>query len=393
MAISNKRRFAEYEALLASVPPQSMSKRPKYINGIGLFRGKSGDTVFIKIRMPRGGVIKGKTYPAGASAELKLGNLSSFSWQELERIQQEYQGKADRGELTGEIRIPTFQEYAVKWLENAKTRMAKRGYTNTKGVIYSNLIPFFKNTLMNKITVSQINEWQSQTLQSVKPSTLKRRQVVLNSILNTAVREDLIESNSVERVNRIRIAEPRRRYLKQEELRLFLQKATAVRDWLKDYILWGIHSGMRQGETRRMKWTDIHYPDGGTPFIVIRTGKTNQIRHVSCSDEMLAILSRQKGREVKDISRPFPYAEATIRRAWDSIRKLTGVNDVTVQNLRTTSATYGAMAGIPLRTLAGRLGHKDMKMLETHYAAVVGSDESKASKAVEKAIISLIYDQ
>src|SRR4051812_673285 len=90
-------RFAGYDQLVASLPPL-MEKRPKYLNGIGVFRGSRGITAWLKIRLPHGGVLKGRTYAAGASAEVKLGSLESFDWEQLTQKHRELQGKADRGE-------------------------------------------------------------------------------------------------------------------------------------------------------------------------------------------------------------------------------------------------------------------------------------------------------
>jgi hypothetical protein len=67
-------RFAEYDQLVASLPTV-MEKRPKYLNGIGVFRGSRGITAWLKIRLPYGGILKGRSYPANSSVEIKLGNL------------------------------------------------------------------------------------------------------------------------------------------------------------------------------------------------------------------------------------------------------------------------------------------------------------------------------
>src|ERR1043166_7333225 len=90
-------KYAEFEGLLASLP-RNMEKRPKYLQGIGLFRGSRGVTAWLKIRLPHGGTLKGRTYAPGSAAELKLGNLTSWSWEQLVDLQRELQGKADRGE-------------------------------------------------------------------------------------------------------------------------------------------------------------------------------------------------------------------------------------------------------------------------------------------------------
>jgi hypothetical protein len=72
-------KYAEYDELLASLP-KAMEKRPKYVRGIGLFRGSRGITAWLKIRLPHGGTLKRKTYAPGAYAEIKVGNFASWDW-------------------------------------------------------------------------------------------------------------------------------------------------------------------------------------------------------------------------------------------------------------------------------------------------------------------------
>ncbi len=52
-----------FDELYASCP--TVMKRPKYHQRIGVRRGAKGDTVWIKVQLPKGGVWKGKEYPPG----------------------------------------------------------------------------------------------------------------------------------------------------------------------------------------------------------------------------------------------------------------------------------------------------------------------------------------
>src|SRR5215469_93783 len=133
-------RFAEYDQLVASLPPV-MDKRPKYLNGIGVFRGSRGLTAWLKIRLPHGGVLKGKSYGADASVEIKLGNLASWSWQQLTDKYRELQGKADRGEPLEDTPDAKFAEYAEDWLSRAEKRV--RAFSTERITVQKHLLPVF----------------------------------------------------------------------------------------------------------------------------------------------------------------------------------------------------------------------------------------------------------
>ena len=68
------RRFSEFDKLITDLPVP-MTKRPKYLKGIGVFRGARGDTAWIKLRLPHGGHYNGKPHAPGSSLEIKLGYL------------------------------------------------------------------------------------------------------------------------------------------------------------------------------------------------------------------------------------------------------------------------------------------------------------------------------
>ncbi len=59
------------------------------------------------------------------------------------------------------------------------------------------------------------------------------------------------------------------------------------------------------------------------------------------------------------------------------------LEDVTVQDLRRTHSSYSAAAGVDLRTLAARIGHTDLSMLQKDYAALVGNAEAEAADLIE----------
>jgi len=117
-----KRKYAEYDELLGSLP-KVMTKRPKYVNGIGIFRGASAVSVWLKIHLPHGADYRGKSYKRGSSIEIKVGNLSSWSWQELEEEHLKFQRKADRDDPLEEQAQYILKDWAEDWLARSKTRV------------------------------------------------------------------------------------------------------------------------------------------------------------------------------------------------------------------------------------------------------------------------------
>jgi len=370
-----------------------MTKRPKYLKGIGVFRGARGDTAWIKIGLPHGATYKGKTYAPYSSLEIKLGNLTSWSWQELEDKHRELQGKADRGEPLEEAPDWLFKDWAQEYLSRAKSRVAD--YESLDIHVRCHLDPTFGNKALGTITRDDINRWQAQQLTTHAPGTVKRQLNTFKAIINDALHSGLIEKSPLTRLDPIRGIEGRQRYLTNEELLTLLAKAEEAADWLPDFILWQTHSGMRKGETTSLNWDEVMELKDGRVLIQVTKTKSGKNRTVVCTDTMKAILDRQDTRRVKGDERVFPLTKMTLRRRWEKARKDAGLEDVTIHDIRRTHATQAAVAGVDLRTLAGRIGHSDLSMLEKHYAALVGAAADDAAKKIETAFsqsLTISYD-
>jgi integrase len=375
-------RFAEYDQLVASLPP-AMGKRPKYLNGIGVFRGSRGITAWLKIRLPNGGTLKGKTYPASASVEIKVGSLDSWSWDQLTDKYRELQGKADRGDLLEEAPDPTFAIFATDWLARAESRL--RAHDTAHIHVHKHLIPAFGAIPLRRISLADVNRWIARQLKGAAPGTVKRQFNTLRAILNDAVRSGLIEKSPTQNADPIRGAVARQRFLTNEELVGLLAVAETEAEWLPDFILWAVHSGMRKGEVQALTWGDVRDLGPDRVFVEIRSSKSGQPRMVTTTKTMREILARQRGRRVDGDERVFSISKMTLRRRWEAARHKAGLGDVTIHDLRRTHSTHAAISGVDLRTLAARIGHTDLSMLHKHYAAVVGSASEEAAEKIEKA--------
>ena len=53
---------------------------------------------------------------------------------------------------------------------------------------------------------------------------------------------------------------------------------------------------------------------------------------------------------------------------------------------------YAAVAGVDLNTLAERIGHTDLTMLQKHYAAIVGSAAMDAANTIGKVFDGMLKD-
>lgn len=391
-------KYAEFDELLRSLP-ETMDKRPKYVRGIGVFRGSRDTTAWLKIRLPHGGVLKGRSYPPNASVEVKVGNLASWDWEALVTQHTQLQGKADRGEALEDTPDVTFADYAEEWLANAEQRV--RAYDTERIAVRKSLVPELGKIGLRQLSTADINRWIARRLGAmkpasgmkvehraairIKPATVQREFNTLRAILNDAARNGLIERSPTQNANAIRGAVPRQRFLTNEELVALLAIAETEARWLPDFILWAVHSGMRKGEMQDLVWSDVRELGAERVMVDVKRSKSGQPRFVVATRTMRDILKRQKRWRIDGDERVFPVSKMTLRRRWEAARRRAGLGDVTIHDLRRTHSTHAAIAGVDLRTLAGRIGHSDLSMLQKHYAALVSSASEEAAEKIEQA--------
>lgn len=385
-------RYAKFEELERSLPV-NMKKRPIYCDGIGLFRGRRSFTVWIKVRLPHGGVYKGRTMPIGGSIERKVGNRTSWTWQQLEAERDRLQGLADRDESLDVFQAVTFASYANEWLERRKSTL--KGYGVTKGHVRSALIPAFGKKGLDAITVGDVNRWIGKQRNSLAPATVQRQLSTFNAIVNDAVRNGLVEGNPSSHADKIRGIEPRQRFVTEQEWHVILETCERIEQeqkekheqtpqriigWLKHYITWAYNSGMRRTEILSLTWDNVRKVDAEHTVIEVLNSKNGKSRYVSCTREMQSMIGSLKDLPRADgDKRLFPVSLTTLKRALTALWKATGLNDVRLHDLRRSHATILINRGVDVRTVAGRLGHTGTAMLAKHYAVDRGDKEAAAA--------------
>lgn len=392
------RRFAKFEEFEAALPAR-MAKRPAYCDGIGIFKGSNSATVWLKVRLPRGGVYRGRTISRGGSVEHKLGNRASWDWAQLVTERDRLQGLADRGEPLEAAEVQTFGTYALDWLERKKPTL--KGLDVTRGHIRRTLIPAFGKKALNAITVTDVNRWMSQLSATLKPATVKRQLATFNAILNDAVRSGIIDRNPTERADRLKGAdEARQRNVTADEWQQILaaldrierrqeelkeQMPQQIRGWLKHYVVWAYNSAMRRSEILDLTWEHVRPLGDGLTVIEIEKTKSGKPRAITCTPAMLGILDElRKLDRAEGDNRLFPVSLTTLKRALTRVWNEAGLNDVRLHDLRRTHATMLMQRNVDARTIAGRLGHSGTAMLAKHYAVYLGDLE--AAKAFGQAV-------
>ncbi len=262
----------------------------------------------------------------------------------------------------------TFEVFAWKWYEvyaipnNKDSELYRK-----KCCLRSNLIPFFGDTPLNKITAYQIEQFKAKKISSgLHPKTVNNHLTVLSSCLNSAKEWSILDS--VPRIKRLKTPPQKIDFLTKDECSLLLRNSTGV--WHAVFLT-ALKAGLRMGELLGLDWADINW-DAKT--LTVRRSwckykkglvspKSNKERSVPLTDglyEMLLVAKQAEGPIFLDERN----RRLTDKRVVLELKKAclrSGIRPISCHKLRHTFASHLAMAGAPIVAIQQLLGHSDIK--------------------------------
>ncbi len=160
---------------------------------------------------------------------------------------------------------------------------------------------------------------------------------------------------------------------------------------LHDFIMLDLMTGARKSNLLSMRWDEI---DGlnsvSTPVIwTIPETKNGTFQVVPLGADEIKILKRRH----KTLSSPWVFPSKTsesghledLKRAWTTIRKQTGLTDITIHDLRRSLASAMASQNVNVALIQSALHHKDLKTTLAVYARTSNKAVLAAKQLVHKA--------
>jgi integrase len=275
--------------------------------------------------------------------------------------------KARLGDIArGRFRLPEarravlVREVIARYRTYAETH--HRGYRSTRYVL-AQLDAAFGTLPLADLSGFRIEGWKAARRKVVAPATVNRELTVLKAMLAKAVAWHLLDVHPARDVKPFSVDNARVRWLPPHELARLL--ATAALDvaaaWLVPAITIAVHTGLRQGELLRLRWTDL---GPGRTIATIRGTKNNEPKHVPLNAVVQATLAALPVVGETVLAWPWgdPVSDTTLYAAFGRACRAAGITDFHWHDLRHTFASHLVMAGVDLRTVQELLGHKTLEM-------------------------------
>ena len=352
----------------------------------------------------------------------------------LEKFVFEFEEKVKSGKFLDGEKI-TFQAFSDTWLSDyALQHLEPTTIDIYKKLLRVHIIPAIGNLKLARIQPSHLNRLYNVMLQERKdgreggysPTTIKRVHALISSILNTAVKWNVVLENPCERVS-----PPKQRrdadsiqFFTLEETGLFLAAVDAalaagrIRTQHKIFFHLALFCGLRRGELVALTWSDFDFNRctvsitkstglvDGKPFTKAPKNKTS-VRTVSVPESVMLLVrnyqreqyrlrlslgSYWKGSNYVFIqadgkqmypSTPYSVFKDVIHRHNQMASDAELLPDIPLHGLRHTSATLLISQNVDIRTVSGRLGHAQTSTTMNVYSHQLQSMDEKAAGTLE----------
>jgi len=369
-----------------------------YIPSIFEFTNPSGQKVF-KIEAVVG-TKNGKRVRTRRTAK----NLS-----DAKRIRSELISLAAKGELTAKS-TTRINDYAKYFVENTKRgRIKDSTLADYQARLQRHVLPYLGQLTLGSIRAADIQRWMMLLKNAgYAVATINSARRLLHSVLQQAIREELIYRNPVE------LTDP---YRKQAGEKTSVQPAwskeealaalRAARDSEFDLFLnIALFTGMRRGEILGLIWdeVDIHKAE------ISITGTLKELRKVLPSGQAVVVLKKDSPKtqaSKRTVGLPWPVAQAIMRhREFQKLRQLenpnwqqseyvftsstgtavypsnflsrfkkflaaAGLRQIRIHDLRHTMAQLALSGGVRIEAVSETLGHTRIDTTKTIYASRV----------------------
>lgn len=304
-----------------------------------------------------------------------------------------------------------------------KQYVKDRGYTQAKAANLSGVpLPTFTNACAGKFvsekTARQLNAFfkediflptgQEKTLSS---NTVSHYHRLITSILAIAVQWQIILNNPCDRIKPPRVEKKDPRYLDEDQATSLLKLLEDVDTQHRVMIQLLLYTGIRRGELCGLEWPDIDFEHQiinirrssnytATVGIYESSAKTlSSYRSIKVSESVIAILHKYKSWQATEklklgdlwipSDRLFtkwngaPYNPNTLTCWFAKFIKKHALPKISIHSLRHTNATLQIAGGVPLTTVAERLGHKTVAVTGSVYAHAIKSANAAAAETID----------
>ncbi|MCT1577315.1 tyrosine-type recombinase/integrase [Oceanobacillus kimchii] len=198
------------------------------------------------------------------------------------------------------------------YLEESKLHHKPNYYKIQEYTINKHITPAFKNSIIKKITPTEIREYQSKLIDTgLSYKSINNIMIILKKFFDKAIEEQVIPANPCKSIKNLSLDKKQMKFWTPEQFKLFIQLIDKDEYMFKVFYTFAYFTGMRCGEILALTWNDIDKFRKEVNIyksltyinkeIIITKPKTkNSIRRISINSKLIELLQDWK-REQQDL--------------------------------------------------------------------------------------------
>lgn len=326
----------------------------------------------------------------------------------------------DRGTFQEPSKI-TLSEYAKEYTKNYLTALSPYTRESYRIALDKHILP-----ALGEYTLTQLSHRQVQAFVSslgtngkhLSPKTIRNIHGVLHSMLDAAVRDEILLRNVSDRCSLPHVVQKQIRAISSAELATFLD---AIADEpFRNIFFVDIFSGLRQAEILGLRWPDIDWANHciyirqqlqqnqnkGDFSYYLAPPKEGKERCVVLAESTMQVLREQQQRQqqMELIAHPVwdnqwdlvftndfgkPLNRRTVYKHLKRVLRSCGLGDCSFHSLRHSFATISLENGDDIKTVQANLGHYAASFTLKTYAHVTNQMQQNSAERMDALIRSI----
>lgn len=328
---------------------------------------------------------------------------------EVKKALREAQVEADKGAYVQPSKM-TYGEYLTEWIRAKKQQISSQTAHVTEVYMRTHIVPELGGINLTQLNPLIIQRFLS-TLQDkgLADSTIKRIYNIVNTSLNAAVKQQIINRNAASLIDKPRVKRKEIEVWDVNEVQAFLNYAqTYTRYYIAFHL--ALTTGMRQGEILGLRWMDVDFDRNMISVRqtlshngkeIIHGAKTaTSIRTISIDVHTVTILQKHMRvvkREMLALGKSFSHEDLVvcnglgtkanprnINRIWYKLLEKTELKKITFHDLRHTHASLLLKNNTHPKVVSERLGHSSIKITIDLYSHLFPNMQEEAAAELAK---------
>ena len=157
----------------------------------------------------------------------------------------------------------------------------------------------------------------------------------------------------------------------------FIEGLEACSEGMRVLFLTTLYTGRRVGEVQAMRWGDLDLKAG--LWSLTETKTEPQI--AGLPNAIVDLLVERKKDAISEWVFPSPSKSGhvqEIKKAWATVRKVSGLHDLQARDLRRTFISWAQEAGVPIAAVQVQVGHANIATTAKSYTAFSDTEKKKA---------------